>query len=104
MTMAMMSGEGQFAMWIAVGLGFLGIFLGPIGHAIGQRLGGTRKVDAPAGLTTGEMTAERVAAMEERIMELEAERGQLEERLDFAERMLTKGQSDQRVTDPSPEA
>jgi len=46
------------------------------------------------------MTAERVAAMEERIMELEAERGQLEERLDFAERMLTRGQTDQRVTDP----
>ena len=42
-------------------------------------------------MSTGEMTAERVAALEDRIAELEAERAQLEERLDFAERMLVRG-------------
>jgi hypothetical protein len=50
------------------------------------------KATAREGLTTGEMTAERVAALEERIAELESERAVLEERLDFAERMLTRGQ------------
>jgi hypothetical protein len=91
---------GEFAMWLAVGMGFLGLFFGPIGQALGRRIGGIKHSDPPAGLTTGEMTAERVAAMEERIMELEGERGQLEERLDFAERMLTKGQDAQRSVDP----
>ena len=33
-------------------------------------------------------------------LELEAERGQLEERLDFAERMLTRGQAEQRAAGP----
>lgn len=53
--------------------------------------------DVRPGLTTGEMAAERiaeleqrVAAMEERLLELEAERTQLEERVDFAERLLSQ--------------
>jgi hypothetical protein len=84
---------GEFAMWLAIGMGFLGLFFGPIGQALGRRIGGAKRSDPSTGLTTGEMTAERVAAMEERIMELEGERGQLEERLDFAERMLSRGQA-----------
>jgi hypothetical protein len=86
---------GEFAMWLAIGMGMLGLFFGPIGTAIGRRIsGGKSKADPATGLTTGEMTAERVAVLEERILELEGERGQLEERLDFAERMLTKGQGE----------
>jgi hypothetical protein len=82
---------GEFAMWLAIGMGMLGLFFGPIGTAIGRRIsGGKSKSDPATGLTTGEMTAERVAALEERIMELEGDRGQLEERLDFAERMLSQ--------------
>ena len=46
------------------------------------------------------MTAERMAALEDRIAELEAERGQLEERLDFAERMLTRGKAEPREVGP----
>ena len=45
------------------------------------------------GLTTGEMAAERLAEMEERIAELEAGQArmaELEERLDFAERLLAQ--------------
>jgi hypothetical protein len=84
---------GEFAMWLAVGFGFLGLFFGPIGQAIGRRIAGPRKSEQPQGLTTGEMTAERVAALEDRILELEGERVQLEERLDFAERMLTQGKA-----------
>jgi hypothetical protein len=45
------------------------------------------------GLTSGEMAAERLAEMEERIAELEAGQArmaELEERLDFAERLLAQ--------------
>jgi hypothetical protein len=62
------------------------------------------------GLTTGEMAAERIAELEDRLAELEAgqsriaeletERGQLEERLDFAERMLARGAVEPRGVGP----
>ena len=45
------------------------------------------------GLTTGEMAAERIAELEERMAELETQQGQvaeLAERLDFAERLLAQ--------------
>ena len=45
------------------------------------------------GLTTGEMAAERLAELEERLAEVEAGQGriaELEERLDFAERLLAQ--------------
>lgn len=48
---------------------------------------------ATAGLTTGEMTAERIAELEDRVAELEAaqqEVAELAERLDFAERLLAQ--------------
>lgn len=93
-----MSELGQFALGIAVGLGALGFFFGPIGKALADRIGGGRARGSPGGLTTGEMTAERMAALEDRIVELEAERGHLEERLDFAERMLTRGATDARTS------
>ena len=82
---------GELALFFSVGAGFIGIFFGPIGQAIGRRIaGGKAKGDPATGLSTGEMTAERVAALEDRIAELESERGMLEERLDFAERMLSQ--------------
>jgi hypothetical protein len=82
---------GELALFLSLGALFLGLFFGPIGQAIGRRItGGKAKSDPATGLTTGEMTAERVAALEDRIAELESERGLLEERLDFAERMLSQ--------------
>jgi hypothetical protein len=45
------------------------------------------------GLTTGEMAAERIAELEERVVELEAAQAdvaELAERLDFAERLLAQ--------------
>ena len=50
-----------------------------------KRLGG--------GINTGEMAAERIAELEQRIADLEAAQGrvaELEERLDFAERLLAQ--------------
>lgn len=49
-----------------------------------------RRVE-PKGLTRGEMAAERLAELEERLAEVEAGQArmaELEERLDFAERLL----------------
>lgn len=49
------------------------------------------------GLTTGEMAAERIAELEDRVAELESaqtEVAELAERLDFAERLLAQGTRD----------
>ena len=51
------------------------------------------KSGSAAGLTTGEMAAERIAELEDRVAELEAaqqEVAELAERLDFAERLLAQ--------------
>jgi hypothetical protein len=53
-----------------------------VGQAIARRIAGDKK-DAKSGLSTGEMAAERIAQLEHRIEEME-------ERLDFAERMLAQ--------------
>jgi hypothetical protein len=91
MMMIRLGDPGELALFLSIGGLFLGLFFGPIGQAIGRRIaGGKQKPDLATGLTTGEMTAERMAALEERVMELESERGQLEERLDFAERLLAQ--------------
>lgn len=55
-----------------------------------------RRDPGRAGITTGEMNAERLAEMESRLDQLEAVQGrvaELEERLDFAERLLSRGEA-----------
>jgi hypothetical protein len=89
-------GVGAMFFWLAVGGIGVAAFIGPVGQAVARRISGN-KPDPATGLTTGEMNAERVAAMEERLMELEAERHQLEERLDFAERMLAQSRPEVRA-------
>lgn len=52
------------------------------------------KAGGTIGLTTGEMAAQRIAELEDRVAELEAaqaEVAELAERLDFAERLLAQG-------------
>jgi len=80
---------GALAFWLAAGGVGIAFLVGPVGQAVARRIQGV-KADPATGLTTGEMTAERVAAMEERLLALEAERHQMEERLEFAERLLTR--------------
>jgi hypothetical protein len=53
-----------------------------------------------AGLTTGEVAAERLAELEQRVADLEAgliHLGELEERLDFTERMLAQGSAERQA-------
>ena len=55
------------------------------------------------GLTTGEMEAERIAELEQRVAELEAAQAHvadLAERLDFAERLLATSSPPLRVVGP----
>lgn len=61
------------------------------------------KSGGAAGLTTGEMAAERIAELEERVAELESaqtEVAELAERLDFAERLLAQPPAERRVLAP----
>jgi len=79
---------GEFAMYLAYGFIGLGFFFGPIGVAIGRRIGGRQahQMD-PAGLA-------ELAEVRQRLGELEAQQArvaELEERVDFAERLLASG-------------
>ena len=75
-----MSEGGEFAAWLAIGAGLLGTTLGPIGRAWGRRI----EARIGGGGPQSEELAQRVADLEacaQRVQELE-------ERVDFAERML----------------
>jgi hypothetical protein len=90
---------GEFAMWGACGLLAIGIFFGPIAKAVG------RWIEAKSG-----GAPKRVQELEGRVAELEmllqrtpaegvpAERlAELEERLDFAERLLSQRTEPERL-------
>jgi len=80
------SGHDAFIFTSMVGIGSL------LTLSIRRRFG-LRRSHA-GGLTTGEMAAERLAELEERMAELEAAQthvAELAERLDFAERLLAQG-------------
>lgn len=81
-----MDGAGFFALFLAMGGIAMSFLLGPVGQALGRRIAGQagQPIGPKTGLSTGEMAAERVAGLEQRV-------GELEERLDFAERMLAQG-------------
>lgn len=88
-------GQDAFVFTSMVGIGSL------LTLSIRRRFGLRR---SPAGgLTTGEMAAERLAELEQRMAELEAGQArmaELEDRLDFAERLLAQAPADQRVLAP----
>jgi hypothetical protein len=62
-----------------------------------------KKLAATEGLSTGEMAAERIADLEARVADLEIAQGrvaELEERMDFSERLLTQQSHESRVASP----
>lgn len=62
-----------------------------------------KKLAKTEGFSTGEMAAERIADLEARVAELEighARLAELEERMDFSERLLTQQSQESRVASP----
>ena len=83
-------GIGDFAFWLAVGLGSLGLFFGPIGRALAKSIEAHGRWLSPApeqDPARGEEAA-RLEALESRL-------GELEERLDFTERVLAQSRQAQ---------
>ncbi len=95
-----MSDIGEFAMFLAVGFASASLFLGPIGRALGRWIEG--KVGRSAGPELEELSA-RVAELEARgpitgETDLVARRlAELEERVDFTERLLAQGKDRARL-------
>lgn len=89
-------GIGDFAFWFAMGLVGLGVTFGPIGRAVGNWIEARARRDAPPS-----------PELEGRLVELEEATHrlvELEERLDFAERLLTRGRPEAGGVDTPPEA
>jgi hypothetical protein len=76
-----MSPPGELAMFLAIGAAAVGLFFGPIGMAIGRRLSGRVQADAELEEMGTQVTAE--------MDDLRRRLAEVEERLDFAERLLT---------------
>lgn len=77
-----MTEPGEFAFWLAMGAGVLGTTLGPIGRAWGRRI----EARIAGGGPPSEELAQRVADLEACAQRV----NELEERVDFAERMLAQ--------------
>jgi hypothetical protein len=86
-----MSELGEFAMFLAVGFTSLGLLFGPVGTAIGRRLGG--RAGAPPARGELEELQARVEALESGQHRL----AEVEERLDFAERLLASQREAERL-------
>ena len=80
-----MSELGEFAMFLSIGLASLGIFFGPVAGAVARRI-------AARGPTGADPRPE-IDELRARVQELEQNQArvlELEERVDFAERLLAQ--------------
>jgi hypothetical protein len=85
---------GEFAFWLAMGLIGISVFFGPVGRALGRWLEPRR--------TPAQPDPERLGDIEHRLTELEQSQhrvAELEERVDFAERMLAQHRDPARLGD-----
>jgi hypothetical protein len=83
-----MGEAGAFAFWLAVGLASLGFMFSPLASAI------ARRIESRGGRVVPDTVREQLEHLETRVLELEGVEQRLlevEERLDFAERMLASG-------------
>jgi hypothetical protein len=86
-----MTGAGELAMFLAIGAAAVGILFGPIGSALARRLGG-RPEPGDAHAEIEEVRAQ----VRDEVDDLRNRLAEVEERLDFAERLLARGaQADQ---------
>ncbi len=81
-----MTGAGELAMFLAIGAAAVGLLFGPIGSAIGRRLGGRSE----PGDAQAEIEEVRARVTDE-VDDLRSRLAEVEERLDFAERLLAQG-------------
>jgi hypothetical protein len=81
-----MSGAGELAMFLAIGAAAVGLLFGPIGSALARRIGGRAEPD-DAHAEIEEMGARMTAEADD----LRNRLAEVEERLDFAERLLARG-------------
>jgi hypothetical protein len=73
-------------MFLAIGAAALGVLFGPVGAALARRLGG--RADAGEAHAEIEQMSERMTA---EVDDLRGRLAEVEERLDFAERLLARG-------------
>jgi hypothetical protein len=81
-----MSGAGELAMFLAIGAASVALLFGPIGSALARRLGGRPEPGDP-GAQIEEMRSQMTAEVDD----LRNRLVEVEERLDFAERLLAHG-------------
>lgn len=86
-----MSGAGELAMFLAIGAAAVALLFGPIGSAVARRIvGRSEPDDAHAEIE------EIRARVTDEVDDLRNRLAEVEERLDFAERLLAHGrQADQ---------
>ena len=86
-----MTGAGELAMFLAIGAAAVALLFGPIGSALARRIGG-RPEPGDAHAEIEDMGARVTAEVDD----LRNRLAEVEERLDFAERLLAHGrQADQ---------
>jgi hypothetical protein len=79
-----MSPPGELAFFLALGAAAIGLFFGPVGSALGQRIcrrRGAIEAESEIEDLNGRLTSE--------MEDLRHRLAEVEERLDFAERLLT---------------
>jgi hypothetical protein len=81
-----MTGAGELAMFLAIGAAAVGLLFGPIGSAIARRISG-RSEPGDAHAEIEEMGARVTGEVDD----LRNRLAEVEERLDFAERLLAHG-------------
>ena len=86
-----MTAPGELALFLAIGAAAVGLLFGPIGSALARRLAG-RPEPADVSHEIDEVRAQ----VREEADDLRSRLAEVEERLDFAERLLAHGrQADQ---------
>jgi hypothetical protein len=80
-----MTGAGELAMFLAIGAAAVGLLFGPIGSAVARRLEGKAAADPAI-----QAEVEQLHASIGQLDAIQARLAELEERVDFAERLLAQ--------------
>ena len=92
-----MSPPGELAMFLALGATAIGLLFGPIGSALARRLAG--RPDPDEAHAEIEQMGERMTA---EVDHLRSRLAEVEERLDFAERLLARGGEADQIREGAP--